>query len=57
LTGVAYQAGFRDGALHERKACADIADQHNSCEGIAEKIATAIRQRGEDECVKALEDK
>jgi hypothetical protein len=31
----------------ERAACADIADQHNSCEGIAQKIAAAIRARGE----------
>ncbi len=32
--------------IAERAACADIADQHNSCEGIAQKIAAAIRARG-----------
>lgn len=31
----------------ERAACADIADQYASCEGIAQKIAVAIRARGE----------
>lgn len=30
----------------EREACADIADQHSSIEGIAQKIAAAIRARG-----------
>ena len=30
-------------AKGERERCADIADQHNSIEGIAQKIAAAIR--------------
>lgn len=30
----------------ERRECADIADQHNSIEGIAQKIAAQIRARG-----------
>jgi hypothetical protein len=31
----------------EREACADICDQHSTCEGIAQKCAAAIRARGE----------
>lgn len=34
-------------AAAEREACADIADQHASIEGIAQSIAAAIRARGE----------
>jgi hypothetical protein len=34
-------------ATAEREACADICDQHSTCEGIAQKCATAIRARGE----------
>ena len=30
----------------EREACADVADQHASVEGIAQSIAAAIRARG-----------
>jgi hypothetical protein len=30
----------------EREACADICDQHSTCEGIAQKCAAAIRARG-----------
>ena len=44
---VVFARGFRQGAAEEREACADIADQHNTCEGIAQKIAAAIRARGE----------
>jgi hypothetical protein len=31
----------------ERETCADICDQHSTCEGIAQNCATAIRERGE----------
>ena len=34
-------------AERERKACADIAAQYASCEGIAQKIEQEIRERGE----------
>ena len=34
-------------AERERKACADIAAQYASCEGIAQKIEQDIRGRGE----------
>jgi hypothetical protein len=34
-------------AAAEREACADICDQHSTCEGIAQKCAAAIRARGE----------
>lgn len=30
----------------EREACADVCDQHASCEGIAQRCAVAIRARG-----------
>lgn len=30
----------------EREACAQIADAHASCEGIAQRVAAAIRTRG-----------
>ena len=33
-------------AAAEREACADIADQHASIEGIAQNIADAIRAKG-----------
>jgi hypothetical protein len=33
-------------AAAEREACADICDQHSTCEGIAQKCAAAIRARG-----------
>jgi hypothetical protein len=33
-------------AAAEQEACADICDQHSTCEGIAQKCATAIRARG-----------
>lgn len=45
-----YQAGHAAAAAEtaaavaaERDRCADIADQHASCEGIAQQIADAIR--------------
>jgi len=34
-------------AAAEREECADICDQHSTCEGIAQKCAAAIRARGE----------
>ena len=34
-------------AAAEREECADICDQHSTCEGIAQKCAAAIRERGE----------
>jgi hypothetical protein len=34
-------------AERERKACADIAAQYASCEGIAQRIEQEIRARGE----------
>lgn len=33
-------------AAAEREACADICDQHNSIESIAQRCAAAIRARG-----------
>ena len=33
--------------ISERKACADICDQHASIEGIAQRCAAAIRARGQ----------
>lgn len=33
--------------IAEREECADICDQHSTCEGIAQKCAAAIRARGE----------
>ena len=41
-------AAFEAGAAAEREACADIADQHFSCEGIAQRIAATIRARGQN---------
>lgn len=32
----------------EREACADICDQHATCEGTAQLCAEAIRARGND---------
>lgn len=40
-------AAWEAGAAAEREDCADIADQHSSCEGIAQRIAAAIRARGQ----------
>jgi hypothetical protein len=34
-------------SANEREQCADICDQHSTCEGIAQKCAAAIRARGE----------
>jgi hypothetical protein len=31
----------------EREACADICDQHATCEGVAQLCAEAIRARGQ----------
>ena len=42
---VAYDTGFKDGVAAEREACADIADAEASIEGIAQRIAAAIRAR------------
>ncbi len=33
-------------AAREREACADICDQHATCEGVAQLCAEAIRARG-----------
>lgn len=40
------QAAYAEGAAAERKACADICDQHASVEGIAQRCAEQIRARG-----------
>ena len=40
------QAAYDEGAAAERKACADICDQHASVEGIAQRCAERIRARG-----------
>jgi flagellar biosynthesis/type III secretory pathway protein FliH len=42
-----FEEGYKAGAVLERHFCADIADQHASVEGIAQRIAAAIRARGE----------
>ena len=41
----AYENGYKAGAAAERKACADICDQHASIEGIAQRCAEQIRAR------------
>jgi hypothetical protein len=38
---------LREAVAAEREECADICDQHSTCEGIAQKCAAAIRARGE----------
>ena len=38
---------IRQAVIAEREECADICDQHSTCEGIAQKCAAAIRARGE----------
>lgn len=43
----AWTAAAEAAVKAERNACADIADQHASTEGIAQKIAAQIRARGE----------
>ena len=42
-----YAEGYRQGAAVEREACIDIAEQHATIEGIAQKIIAAIRARGQ----------
>lgn len=38
-----FHAAYAAGAAAERQRCADIADQHASIEGIAQRIAAEIR--------------
>ena len=39
-----FAAAIRAAVAEERERCADIADQHASIEGIAQRIAAAIRE-------------
>ena len=41
-----FRAAYAAGAAAEREACAQIADAEASIEGIAQRIAVAIRARG-----------
>lgn len=44
----AYENGYKAGAAAEREACAQIADAEASIEGIAQRIAAAIRARSKE---------
>lgn len=44
---MAWQDGCAFGRMAEREACAQEADAHASVEGIAQRIAAAIRARGQ----------
>ena len=49
---MSYQEGFEAGAAAEREACAELAESHaidREDEYVCDKIATAIRARGETE--------
>lgn len=43
----ALRSAYKTGAEMEREACADICDQHATCEGTAQLCAEAIRARGQ----------
>lgn len=43
---MSWQEGYAAGAAAEREACAQIADAEASIEGIAQRVAAAIRARG-----------